>query len=88
MIPQTNQLLDFQVGVVGPLRSFHKLWIHAVVPHPDHLVQRNAFVAWTCAGRDLASSTSRLDWTAARDAREPIQKFKDLIQKAGQESAK
>jgi hypothetical protein len=44
--------------------------------------------AQTRKGRDLASFSTRFGWTAARDARELVQKFKDLIQKAEKNSEK
>lgn len=59
---------------------------HAVQPAEDYEIR--TLTARTRAGRDLASFTTRPSWTAARDAREFIQKFKDLIEKAEKESTK
>ena len=59
---------------------------HAAQPAEEYEVR--TLTARTRAGRDLASFTTRPGWTAARDARDLIQKFKDLIQKAEKTSAK
>ena len=59
---------------------------HAAQPAEEYEVR--TLTARTRAGRDLTSFTTRPGWTAARDAREFIQKFKDLIQKAEKGPAK
>jgi len=56
---------------------------HAAQPAEEYEVRTLA--ARTRAGRDLASFTTRPGWTAARDL---IQKFRDLIQKAEKSSTK
>ena len=53
---------------------------HAAQPAEEYEVR--TLTARTRTGRALASFTARPGWTAARDAREFIQKFKDLIEKA------
>ena len=58
----------------------------AAQPAEEYEVQ--ILTARTRAGRDLTAFTTRPGWTAARDAREFIQKFKDLIQKAEKSSTK
>ena len=67
-----------------PLKSLEEP--HAAQPAEEYEVR--TLTARTRAGRDLASFTTRPGWTAARDARELVQKFKDLIQKAEKSSAK
>ena len=58
------------------------------VTQPDEEYEVRTLTARTRAGRNLVSFSTRPGWTAARDARELIQKFKDLIQKAERGSAK
>ena len=67
-----------------PLKSLEEP--HVAQPAEEYEVR--TLTARTRAGRDLASFTTRPGWTAARDARELVQKFKDLIQKAEKSSAK
>ena len=59
---------------------------HATLPDEEYEVRM--LTARTRAGRDLVSFSTRPGWTAARDARELVQKFKDLIEKAEKNSAK
>jgi hypothetical protein len=59
---------------------------HATQPAEEYEVR--TLTAQTRKGRDLASFSTRFGWTAARDARELVQKFKDLIQKAEKNSEK
>jgi hypothetical protein len=58
------------------------------VKQPDEEYEVQTLTARTRAGRDLVSFSTRPGWTAARDARELIQKFRELIQKAEKGSAK
>jgi len=58
------------------------------VTQPDEAYEVRTLTARTRGGRDLVSFSTRPGWTAARDARELIQEFKDLIQKAERGSAK
>ena len=67
-----------------PLKSLEEP--HAVQPAEEYEVR--TLTARTRAGRDLVSFSTRPGWTAARDARELVQKFKDRIQKAEKNSAK
>ena len=60
-------------------------------PHatqPDEEYEVRTLTARTRAGRNLVSFSTQPGWTAARDARELIQKFKELVQKAEKGSAK
>ena len=59
---------------------------HAAQPAEEYEVR--TLTARTRTGRDLASFTTRPGWTAGRDARELVLKFKDLIHKAEKTSAK
>ena len=67
-----------------PLKSLEEP--HAAQPAEEYEVR--TLTARSRTGRDLASFTTRPGWTAARDARELVQRFKDLIQKAEKSSAK
>ena len=58
------------------------------VTQPDEEYEVRTLTARTRAARDLVSFSTRPGWTAARDARELIQKFRELIQKAERGSAK
>ena len=58
------------------------------VTQPDEEYEVRTLTARTRAARDLVSFSTRPGWTAARDARELIQKFKELIQKAEKTSTK
>jgi len=58
------------------------------VTQPDEEYEVRTLTAQNRKGRDLASFSTRFGWTAARDARELVKKFKDLIQKAENRSAK
>jgi hypothetical protein len=60
-------------------------------PHatqPDEEYEVRTLTARTRAGRELVSFSTRPGWTAARDARELVQKFRELIQKAEKGSTK
>jgi hypothetical protein len=57
------------------------------VTQPDDEYEVRTLSARPRAGRDLVSFSTQPGWTAARDARELIQKFKELIQKAETGSA-
>ena len=59
---------------------------HGTQPAEEYEVR--TLTAQNRKGRDLATFSTRFDWTAARDARELVQKFKDLIQKAENLSTK
>ena len=58
------------------------------VTQPDEEYEVRTLTARTRGGRELVSFSTRPGWTAARDARELVQKFKELIQKAEKGSAK
>jgi N6-adenosine-specific RNA methylase IME4 len=58
------------------------------VTQPDDEFEIRTLSARTRAGRELVSFSTRPGWTAARDANDLIQKFKELIQKAEKTSAK
>jgi hypothetical protein len=58
------------------------------VTQPDEEYEVRTLTARTRTGRDLVSFSTRPGWPAARDARELIQKFRELIQKAERGSAK
>ena len=58
------------------------------VTQPDEEYEVRTLTARTRAGRELVSFSTRPGWTAARDARELVQKFRELIQKAEKGSAK
>jgi hypothetical protein len=58
------------------------------VTQPDEEYEVRTLTARTRAGRELVSFSTRPGWTAARDARELVQKFRELIQKTEKGSAK
>jgi hypothetical protein len=58
------------------------------VTQPDQEYEVRTLTARTRTGRDLVSFSTRPGWTAGRDARELIQKFRELIQKAERGLAK
>ena len=59
---------------------------HMTQPAEEYEV--HTLTAQNRKGRDLASFSTRFGWTAARDARELVMKFKHLIQKAENRSPK
>jgi hypothetical protein len=58
------------------------------VTQPDEEYEVRTLTARTRTGRDLVSFSTRPGWTAARDARELVQRFRELIQTAERGSAK
>jgi hypothetical protein len=58
------------------------------VTQPDDEYEVRTLSTRTRAGRELVSFSTRPGWTAARDANDLIQKFKELIQKAEKTPAK